>query len=1084
MSNSLINHNNNNNTNMNVVKRDGRSERISFDKILRRIEHVCEKLNLTRINPVEIAKETINGLYNGITTEEIDHYAATKCAEKIQDDPQYDNLAAGLCVSRLHKMTSSNFINVTESLYNNVDTHGEHNPLVNDKYYNFVKQNIDNIQKALMYDRDYDFDFFGFKTLERSYLQRVRTLEEIQNNKAKVLDRKSKNKDDSKIMKQKFGSIVERPQSLFMRVALALNVDDIDNALILYNYLSNRKMIFGSPTMYNAGAKIQQCSSCYLINMEDSIEGIGETMMEAMKISKWAGGIGIHVSKIRGKSSLIRKTNGESDGIIKMIKVFNEIGRYVNQGGKRNGAIAIYLEPWHVDVFDFCDLKKNNGSEEMRARDIFLALWVPDIFMKRVEEDGMWSLMCPDECPNLTTTFGEDFDELYLKYESAGKYRRQVKASELWYHILAAQSETGMPYMCFKDNVNRQSNQKNIGVIQSSNLCVSGDTYVLTDVGQVQIRDIVDTKVNVWNGFEWSEVDIKQTGVNQELMLIKFSNGVELKCTSYHKFYIVDHSGHTSEIRAKDLKVGNYLIKYKLPSELSLGNSSHLVDDDKDYNLNKVPLTATSDYKLKWLDEYRKQNGNNDEFKNSKNINSLDKEFLLQFRLMAQTLGTDSTVEYSNNKTYNLKLLAKNHIHDNKVIDICYLGEDKKEDTYCFTEPKRHMGMFNGILTGNCAEIVEYSDVNETAVCNLSSICLHRFVSTDSTGKLSYNYADLCATARVVTRNLNNVIDINYYPVDKAKKSNMRHRPIGVGVQGLADVYCMFDIPFDSEEARELNKRIFETIYYGCLLESCDLAKKYGAYDTFKGSPFSQGLLQFHLWGMSEDDLLMGYDWESLIEDIKTYGTRNSLLTALMPTASTSQIMGSNECFEPMTQNLYTRSTLAGEYVVVNRYLIEKLIKLGLWNDEIRDEFKYDKGSLQNIDCIPDDIKKVYTTAFEMKSKPIIQQSIERGPFIDQSQSMNIFCKTPDFDMLTSAFFYGWRNKIKTGMYYLRTQPAVSALEFGLDAEKIKKIQIKRGEIVNDEQEDNNSDHDESNVIVAKVGNKKAVKIDCDSCGA
>ena len=813
------------NTNfMQVIKRDGHKERISFDKILRRIDVQCQKLHLDRINTIEVAKDTINGLFDGITTEEIDHYAAVNCAEKIRDDPQYDKLASALCISRLHKMTSKDFMDVTNNLYNNKDTFGKNNSLITEQYYNYVKQNINKIQDALSnsYANDFNFDYFGFKTLERAYLHRIKSEQPAQINKSNDSNNKKKDKKDKKPdakkekeMKIKYGNIIERPQHLWMRVALGLNTD-IDEAMETFMGLSNRYFIFGSPTLYNAGSNWAQCSSCFLLLMGDSLDEILDIFKDTGLISKRAGGIGISISNVRASGSLIRGTNGSSSGIIPMIQVLNWLGRYVNQGGRRNGAIACYLEPWHSDIFQFCELRLNKGKEEERARDIFLALWIPDLFMKRVEEDGMWSLMCPDECPGLTTSFGDAFETLYTTYESEGRYKKQIRAKELWFHILSSQVETGMPYMLYKDHVNRKSNQMNVGVIQCSNLC---------------------------------------------------------------------------------------------------------------------------------------------------------------------------------------------------------------------------------------SEIVEYTSPDEIAVCNLASLCLPRFIEVNPDGTKAFNFEKLRYMAGIVVRNLNGVIDINFYPVEKAKKSNTRHRPIGLGVQGLADVYCMLDLPYDSEEAKQLNKKIFETIYYGAMQMSVELAKKLGPYETFHfngGCPFSKGQLQFHLWGLTEDDLLMNWDWKSLIADVMKYGTRNSLLTTVMPTASTSQIMGNVEACEPLTTNVYTRTTLAGEFTVINSHLVEKLIALDLWNQDVRDELLYDRGSVQHIECIPDNIKAIYKTAFELRNKPIAEQAKDRGPFIDQSQSLNLFGKIPDFEMLTSSHYYTWRNGLKTGLYYFRSQPAVDALDFGLDAETIQQINQRR----------------------------------------
>lgn len=818
-------------TQMEVIKRDGRREKVSFDKVTIRISAMCKKLNLARIDPITVSLETINGIHDGITTEELDLFAANKSAEKIIDDPEYNKLAAGICISNLHKTTSSDFWEVTMKLYNNRDRFNKHNPLVTEEYVSNVKKNIDVIQEIIDYERDYYFDFFSIKTLEKSYLIRLLN-EKIQsdfqsdNKHKKHKNKKKKNDIDKEIrMRQIYGRVVERPQHMIMRIAVGIHGDNINSIIETYDLISNKYFTHASPTLYNCGSPYPQLSSCFLLNIGDSIDDIFDTVADVAKISKRAGGIGITISNIRAKGSLIRGTNGNSDGIVPLAKLFNQEGRYVNQGGRRKGAIALYIEPWHADVYEFCELRKNTGVEELRARDIYMALWVPDIFMRRVLEKGKWSLMCPDECPGLTTTYGEEFEKLYLQYEKEGRVRKTINAEELLFHIMECQIETGMPYMCYKDNVNRKSNQNNLGVIQCSNLC---------------------------------------------------------------------------------------------------------------------------------------------------------------------------------------------------------------------------------------SEIVEYTSSDEIAVCNLASLCLPRFIEKDTDGKLFYNYHKLYEVSKVATKNLNKIIDINYYPVEKARNSNMKHRPIGVGVQGLGDVYCMFNVPFDSEEALEINQKIFETIYFGCLEASMDLAKQYGPYDTFKGSPFSKGELQWHLWGLTEDDLLLEWDWNTLIENIKKYGTRNSLLTAMMPTASTSQIMTNNEATEPYTSNLYTRSTLAGEFIVVNKHLVERLIKNGLWTDEIKEELLYDNGSIQQIEEIPQEIKDVFKTAFEMKTRPIIDQAINRGPFVDQSQSLNLFSERPDFDMLRKAHIYGWKKGLKTGLYYLRSKPAVDAIAFGLDHGAIKRIKKKRGLI--EESEDSGSE--------------------------
>lgn len=1048
-------------TRMQVVKCDGRRERVSFDKILTRIESICDKLDLDRIDTFQVTKETIQGLRDGITTAEIDQYSSIKCAEKIQDDPQYDRLAAGLSISRLHKMTPSTFREATEKLFNNLDHQGNHNPLVTHQYHDFVMKHIDAIEAALDYERDYSFDFFGIKTLERSYLMKVN------------IDCGNK-------------KILERPQHMFMRVSLAIHLDDIDAALETYDYMSRKYFTHASPTLYNAGTKTPQLSSCFLFQSEDSLHGIFNTISDAAQVSKYAGGIGIAINNIRANGSQIRSTNGTSDGIIPMIRVLNSVGRYVNQSGRRNGAIAVYVEPWHADIYEFCDLRKNLGDEEQRARDTFIALWIPDLFMKRVKAEDYWSLMCPNECPNLTTTYGDEFEKLYTQYEAEGRYKRRVKAEDLWYHILSSQLETGMPYMLYKDNVNRQSNQQNLGTIQCSNLCVSGDTYVMTRKGQFPIATLLGQYIDVWNGREWSNVLICQTGINQELVRVQLSNGSHLDCTLHHRFFLEDGR----EVQTKHLSVGDILLDYHLPDHID--PADEVTSDDV------LPLNDTSDAIIAWFSQYVDNNATYDIDNMSFHALDEDKSFLLRIRLMLHNIGVDSEIRSVNDKwqlyidhvsTYALyeKGLHSRHFTElptiipsqrHRVFVTNIQTLENHGTTYCFTEPIRHMGMFNGILTGQCSEIVEYTSPSETAVCNLNSICLPRFINDDGT----IDYETLCYVAQICTRNLNKIIDINFYPTESTKRSNLMHRPIGVGVQGLADVYYKLGIPFDSDEARDINKRLFETIYYGCLKASMELAKQHGPYSSFDGSPFSKGILQYHMWGLTEDDLLMNFDWPTLIGDIKKYGTRNSLLTALMPTASTSQIMGNAESFEPRTTNIYTRTTLAGEFVIVNRYLIENLISLGIWNKEIRDELVFDNGSIANITEVPTHIKEVFKTGFEMKTKPILQQAVERGPFIDQSQSMNIFSRNPDFHMLTSSHFFGWSNRIKTGMYYLRTQPAVNPIKFGLDALTIRRINKKRAQSVAADNTSNVSDEDDDNTVLSQNGHYIPEPKECEMC--
>jgi len=784
-------------------------------------------INYTKINVETLIKELVERLPKTMKTLEFYNFVSDYCASKTSFHPEYNRLASHICIDKLHKMTNSDISIISEDLYYTYDIHGKHTPLISDKLYNYFKTHSDEINKIIDFKRDYDIDYFGIKTLEKSYLFRKRTGE---------------------------NRIIERPQHLFMRVAFGIHEDNFDMAIETYTNLSKRYFTHATPTLFNAGTNRPQMSSCFLLSCEDNMESILDQQKEMGLISKWSGGIGIHFSGIRGKGSLIRGTNGLSDGIIPLCVYTCKLSRYVNQGGKRGGAFAIYLEVHHPDIFEFCELRiQNTGNDDNRARDLFLALWICDLFMVRVENDELWSLMCPDECPGLNTSHGEEFEKLYKKYEAEKKYKKQVKARDLFEHILNCQLSSGMPYCAFKDNANNKSNQQNLGTIRSSNLCI---------------------------------------------------------------------------------------------------------------------------------------------------------------------------------------------------------------------------------------EIIEYSDEKETAVCNLASICLPRFVEMNGENKI-YNFNKLEEISRMCVRNLNKIIDLNYYPTDKTQLSNFRHRPIGLGVQGLADVYNMMDMPFESEEAMQLNKQIFETIYYASVSESCNLAKIYGSYETFNGSPFSKGKLQYHLWGMANSELQTAkiYDWDQLVSDVIQYGTRNSLLTALMPTASTSQIMKCSECFEPYMSNIFTRSTLAGEFIIINENLIKKLEELNLWDNNMREHIILSKGSIQNFDEIPQNVKDIYKTAFEIKLKSIVSQSADRGPFIDQSQSMNLFLEEQDRTKLRSALFYGWKRGLKTGMYYLRTTPAVDPLNFGIDIHKSMKSRSISSNINSETSSadisDNNSNDDGN--IVGPVCRKENGCIVCGS---
>mgnify|MGYP001245311156 FL=1 len=743
---------------MRVVKRSGRIEDMKFDNITNRIKNLTYGLS-ENCDSSKVAQQVASSLYDGITAQEIDTLSAEVCIGMITIDPDYEILATRITASNIQKVCPNNFHIAMKKL--------SKAGIVTDEVARVAGRVRDDINTK----RDYDFGYFGLKTLEKSYLQR--------------LD----------------GVLMETPQYMFMRVAIGIHGDDIDSVLETYEKMSKGLFIHATPTLFNAGTPRPQMSSCFLIaNKEDSINGIYGTLTECAQISKWAGGIGLHIHDVRANKSRIRGTNGQSDGIIPMLRVFNATARYVNQAGRRKGSIAVYLEPWHADIMDFLELRLNQGDEEARCRDLFSALWIPDLFMKRVEEGGKWSLFCPDKAPGLSDAVGEEFEALYTKYEDEGKASSTVPAAEVWKAILKSQTETGTPYMLYKDACNKKSNQKNLGVIKSSNLCT---------------------------------------------------------------------------------------------------------------------------------------------------------------------------------------------------------------------------------------EILEYTDKDETAVCNLASIALPKYVDEETR---TFDYQKLHEVTKIVTKNLNRVIDRNFYPVDTARKSNMRHRPIGLGVQGLADVFILHRVAFDSDEAKEINSRIFETMYHAALEASCELAQVDGPYETFEGCPASQGVLQFDMWG--DDTKLSGmYDWGSLKEHIKENGLRNSLLMAPMPTASTAQILGNNECFEPYTTNIYLRRTLAGEFVVVNRHLVEDLKKIGIWSKDMKDLMVKAGGSIQNIVDIPDEIKKLYRTVWEIKMKDIIDMAADRGRFIDQSQSMNLFMESPTLSKLSSMHMYAWKKGLKTGMYYLRSKAKARPIQFSLEPE-------------------------------------------------
>lgn len=755
---------------MYVIKRDGRRESVKFDKVTARIEKLSYGLDAAYVQPVEVAKKVVSGIYDGVTTAELDNLAAETAASMTTKHPDYAILAARVAISNLHKNTLKSFSATMKRLYTYIDSKtGENASLISKEVYEVIRQHASLLDSTIIYDRDYSYDYFGYKTLEKSYLLKVE------------------------------GKIVERPQHMLMRVAIGIHQEDVQAAIETYHLLSEKWFTHATPTLFNAGTPKPQMSSCFLLTMkEDSINGIYDTLKNCALISQSAGGIGLSIHDVRATGTYIKGTNGQSNGIVPMLRVFNDTARYVDQGGgKRKGSFAIYIEPWHSDIFDFLDLKKNHGKEEQRARDLFYALWIPDLFMKRVEANDTWSLFCPHECPGLADTHSEEFEKLYEQYEREGRARKTIKAQDLWFAIMESQIETGTPYMLYKDHANSKSNQQNLGTIKSSNLCT---------------------------------------------------------------------------------------------------------------------------------------------------------------------------------------------------------------------------------------EIIEYTAPDEVAVCNLASIALPKFVEQGADGFMRFDHQKLYEITKVVTRNLNKIIDLNFYPVPEAEKSNKRHRPIGIGVQGLADAFCMMRMPFDSDEARQLNKDIFETIYYGSMEASMELAMQHGPYETWAGSPVSQGTFQFDMWGVTPES--KRWNWEKLRKEVVQNGVRNSLLLAPMPTASTSQILGNNECFEPFTSNIYVRRVLSGEFVVVNKYLLKDLVRLGLWSEEMKNNLVRASGSVQAIPNIPQNIKDLYKTAWEIKQRSLLDMSADRGAYICQSQSLNIFMEEANFGKLTSMHFYAWKKGLKTGMYYLRTRAASDPVQF------------------------------------------------------
>ena len=972
---------------MHVTKRNNTKEPVSYDKVINRIKKLTETdvrfTKLEKINVHDLAKNIIMKIVDGIHTIELDNQAITACMSVSTKEPEYSELAKRIYVSSFHKSFA------TETFYETAVILKEAN-LLNHIVFDVIENNKELINNEIVTFRDYSFDYFGLKTLEKGYLLKV-------------------------------SGIIETPQFLFMRVALGLHKTNLTEAFKTYHLLSQKLFTHATPTLFNSGTIREQNSSCFLLGTEDSLEGIMKTYTDCAKISKWAGGLGIHISNIRSRGSLIRKTNGKSDGIIPMMKVYNELSRYINQGGKRNGSFAMYLEPHHADIVEFLKVKNGNSDKDLFCQSLFTALWISNHFMECVQKDTNWYLMCPDACPGLTDVYGSEYTKLYQKYVSEKKFVSVLKAQDLFKQMLNAQTISGSPYVLFKDHINEKSNQKNIGVIKSSNLCVAPETKILTSTGYHHIGDLENKTIKVWNGSEFSETIVRKTSDHSELMRVTFNNGTELDCTLEHNFYIKKtRSGKGIKVQAKNLSIGDTLIDCKFP----------IINDtdfswEKDISLlEQVPFGYNIDTKNMWLSHWNYILGTDFCF-----MRSSSWEFLMDVKLLLNTVGKYGIVsEYHYNTTKYILVLSE-YVDSVSVSSISFIK--KFSETFCFTESFRGTGIFNGIIAGNCAEITLVSDSNTHAVCNLASICLGKFQSTTINEFGFYiNEPLLKDTVSQIVRNLNQVIDCNFYPTEEAEFSNKQARPIGIGVQGLANLFYSLKIPFDSQEAKELNKYLFESIQYFALEESCKLARKFGMYSKFKESPSSKGTFQHNMWNISEDTLF--HDWDTLRLNVIKYGLRNSTVTALPPTASTSQIMGNFESFEPIHNNIFIRSTLSGNFPVVNQYLVQDLKDLNIWSSKIRNMIVQNNGSIQTIKEIPDDIKKLYKTVFEIKCKDLIDLSADRAPFIDQSQSLNLYMKSPDQNKMYSALFYGWKRGLKTGMYYFRIQQNSDAMKFTL----------------------------------------------------
>jgi ribonucleoside-diphosphate reductase alpha chain len=1139
-----------------VITRTGKKEPLNTDFITKRLQSLVNKQpKIPHINCHQLMLSVCKGLKNNITTYEIDEYSANVCASLSINNPYYLQLAGRIAIDNHQKITMRSFIDKMRKAYLYKE-----GPLLNAEFFKYVEEHQDHIEKLIDYNRDFYLDFFGIRTFQRQFSIKI--------------------EDDP----------IERPQDMFMRTAIALNLhtckdikEELDNIKETYDLLSEKYYTHASPTYYNAGGLNPQYASCFLLGTEDSLEGIEKTGADMSRISKWAGGIGVHVNSWRGTGARIKGTNGKSSGIVPFLRTYETRMLAFNQGGRRAGSAKVYLMPHHPDTIKFIQLRRNNGSEKERARDLFYAMWIPDIFMKRVEDDALWSFFDPNTCGDLSELHGDAYTAKYLELEEKKLYTSQLPARTIWKELYESNKETGMPDILFSDTANKHFMQSNLGTLKSSNLCVTGSTMILTDRGYYSIKSLVEEGSNytVWNGDEFSEAYFEKTGTDQSLYLVKFSDGVSLKCTPYHKFLLSDNT----VLNAKDLRPKQELYPYTFPiiysgEEAEYDQYSHgfycgsessylhiyrgtfrkaisIRKKDREFishldhtdlrphgtyvmvilkdNIPKkdvVPINNSFNDKLRWLSGYldglalsltnRKKSYIDDE--GCVNIINT-KPFILDFKYLLNTMGINVDINENQLKLnphamnsliikkispiifdYDKTLLAHNmKNYKLKPVHVTCVEElSDTEDTYCFNEPKRNTGIFNGVMTKNCNEIFQYSSSKEYAVCILSSIALPKFVldsyseeelkqpeekrrplDHDFPTRPQFDYQKLVDVTNVVCRNLNNLIDKTYHPVNEAKSGCMRQRAIGIGVQGLDDAFAKMRFPFDSPEANDLNAKIFETIYYGSLSCSTKLCRKFwldakaeckekgtftidvhnfkdysvskqeykdiesipktiGAYPGYHwngGSHISKGIFHWELCGLTKDKLSGIFDWETLREHIKQFGVRNSLLVALMPTASTSQLLGNNECFEPYTSNVYKRDTSAGEFIVIKKHLIHDLNRLGIWNKEIVDYIKASEGSIQYIDGIPDDIKKLYKTVWEIDQIKLIEQAATRQPFVDQGQSMNLYVKDFTYKKWHDLMFTAWELGLKTGKYYLHSRPAAMPIKFTIDPKKQREME-------------------------------------------